>query len=139
MYPKVTLRLEGAGIAAVATVAYFALGGSLWLFVVLALAPDISILTYLAGLRVGSHVYNAFHTYLAPVTLGAAGVLLSMTSLLWIALVWAAHIGVDRAAGYGLKYPTGFKHTHLSGAANHNIPAGKPAEVVSEATGTGDD
>ena len=24
-----------------------------------------------------------------------------------------AHIGIDRALGYGLKLPSGFKHTHL--------------------------
>jgi hypothetical protein len=139
MDPKFILRLEGAGLVAVATAAYFTIGGPLWLFVVLALAPDISMLAYLAGPRVGSNVYNAFHTSLAPVALGAAGIWLGVPAAVWVALVWAAHIGVDRAIGYGLKYPTGFNHTHLSGETDSSTPAGRPAEVVPDVAGTGDD
>lgn len=139
MNPKFILRLEGAVIAAVATAAYFTVGGPLWLFVVLALAPDISMLAYLAGTRIGSTGYNAFHTYLGPVTFGAAGVWLGITPFTWVALVWVAHIGVDRAVGYGLKYPAGFKHTHLSGDSDRNTPVRRPAEVVSDAASTGDD
>jgi hypothetical protein len=139
MYPKSVLRIEGAVIAAVATAAYLTIGGPLWLFVVLALAPDVSMLAYLADPRVGSTVYNAFHTYLAPVTFGAAGVWLGITPFSWIVLIWAAHIGVDHAVGYGLKYPAGFKHTHLSGDPDPTTPARGPAEVVSEADGTGND
>jgi hypothetical protein len=30
-----------------------------------------------------------------------------------IALIWLAHIGLDRMLGYGLKYPTEFKDTHM--------------------------
>jgi Domain of unknown function (DUF4260) len=30
-----------------------------------------------------------------------------------VALIWFAHIGMDRTVGYGLKYPTSFKDTHL--------------------------
>jgi hypothetical protein len=32
---------------------------------------------------------------------------------LQVRLIWLAHIGLDRAVGYGLKYPTAFKETHL--------------------------
>ena len=46
---------------------------------------------------------------------------LGVTPSVWVALVWAAHIGVDRAVGYGLKYPTGFKHTHLSATAHERL------------------
>lgn len=130
--------MEGAGVAAVATVAYFALGGPLWLFVVLALAPDISMLAYLVGPRVGSNVYNVLHTYLVPIALGVTGVLLGVTPVSWIALVWAGHIGVDRSAGYGLKYPTGFKHTHLSDTSERNT-LDDPAHVISDNVGLGDD
>lgn len=139
MYPKFILRLEGAGIAAVATATYFTIGGPLWLFVILALAPDISMLAYLAGPRAGSAVYNAFHTYLAPVILGAAGMWFAIPTVIWVALVWGAHIGVDRAVGYGLKYPTGFKHTHLSDTAGPSTSAGRPVETVSDAGRARDD
>jgi hypothetical protein len=30
-----------------------------------------------------------------------------------VALIWFAHISMDRTVGYGLKYPTSFKDTHL--------------------------
>jgi hypothetical protein len=138
MQPTHILRLEGAGLAAVATATYFIIGGPIWLFVVLALAPDISMLAYLGGNRVGSTVYNTFHTYLAPATLGVVGVWSTVTPFVLIALVWAAHIGVDRAVGYGLKYPTGFKHTHLSGDTDGNTPTGNPAELVSNVAGERD-
>lgn len=138
MYPKTILRLEGAGLFGVATAAYFTIGGPLWLFVVLALAPDISMLAYLAGPRVGSSFYNAFHTSLAPVTLGAAGVWFGVTAVIWIALIWAAHIGVDRVVGYGLKYPTGFEHTHLSIDDDHTTSTVGSGRGIPDAAGTGE-
>jgi len=30
-----------------------------------------------------------------------------------ISLIWGAHIGIDRAVGYGLRYPASFENTHL--------------------------
>lgn len=122
-----------------ATAAYVTIGGPLWLFVVFAFAPDISMLAYLAGPRVGSSLYNAAHTYLAPVTLGAVGVWLGVTPVTWVALIWAAHIGADRVVGYGLKYQTGFKHTHLSVEDGYDTPTVEPDRVVSDAATAGDD
>ncbi|QKY20974.1 DUF4260 domain-containing protein [Halolamina sp. CBA1230] len=126
MEPRTVLRLEGVAVFLAATAAYFAVDGPLWLFLVLALAPDLSILGYLAGVRLGSRVYNAFHTYVGPIALGTAGVVLGVPPASWVALVWAAHIGADRAVGYGLKYPIGFKHTHLS----TDVPVADTAEVL---------
>lgn len=114
MDPRILLRLEGLAVLSVAVALYFALGGPLWLLAVLALAPDLSMVGYLAGPRIGSLSYNAAHTYVGPVLLCAAGFWGGFELAVLVALVWAAHIGVDRLVGYGLKYPTGFKHTHLS-------------------------
>lgn len=114
MNPKSILRLEGLAVFTAATAAYFLLGAPIWLFVLLALAPDIGMLGYLAGSGFGSRLYNTFHTYLGPLALGIVGVFVGTPSMTWIALIWAAHIGMDRAVGYGLKYPSGFKHTHLT-------------------------
>lgn len=139
MRPRTILRLEGAGLFAATTAAYFAIGGPLWLFAVLALAPDVSMLAYLAGARVGSGFYNAFHTYLAPLILGVAGVGLGVTPLAWVALVWAAHIGADRAVGYGLKYPTGFTRTHLSDGGGRDIPAVDPGQAAPDVAGNAED
>ena len=84
-----------------------------WLLVVLALAPDLSMAGYAAGPIVGAAAYDVAHTYSLPVALAAIGVLVDADLAVQIGLVWTAHIGVDRAIGYGLKYRSGFKDTHL--------------------------
>lgn len=114
MSPRALLRFEGVAVSAAATAAYFTLGAPRWLLIVLALAPDLSMLGYLGGARLGSRTYNAAHTYLGAIAIAALGLLTATTPAVWVACVWAAHIGADRALGYGLKSPTSFKHTHLS-------------------------
>lgn len=105
------LRLEGLAVVAVAVV-LFARGDHSWiLFAVLFLAPDLSFAGYLAGPGTGARAYNALHSYVGPLALGV-GLLLTGESLA-VPLVWAAHVGFDRALGYGLKYPTAFSDTHL--------------------------
>jgi hypothetical protein len=112
--PTRLLRVEGLAALALAVGAYLALDGPLWLFVVLALAPDLSMLAYLAGPRIGSLGYNLFHTYTAPLALGGVGLWTDARLAILVAAVWAAHIGADRLVGYGLKYGSGFRDTHLS-------------------------
>lgn len=67
-------------------------------------------------LRLGALVYNAGHTYVIPFGIGAFGYTLAAPIVLALALIWTAHIGMDRALGYGLKQPTGAHDTHLDGA-----------------------
>ncbi|WP_371347614.1 DUF4260 domain-containing protein [Ancylobacter sp. IITR112] len=111
--PAALLRAEGLAVFAAALVAYAALGASWWLFAALILAPDLSMLGYLGGPRFGAFVYNAAHTYVAPALLGAFAYGFSAPLAGAIALIWIAHIGLDRLLGYGLKYSAGFGHTHL--------------------------
>src|SRR5581483_1871557 len=92
---------------------YVLWGGKWWLFAVLFLAPDLSFAAYLAGPRFGALVYNAAHSTLAPAALMAFGFLFGDPSAPLIAMIWLAHIGFDRALGYGLKYRSGFTFTHL--------------------------
>jgi hypothetical protein len=68
---------------------------------------------YLAGPTVGAAVYDAAHTYSLPVGVAAIGVFADSDIAIQLGLIWLTHIGVDRAIGYGLKYPTDFKDTHL--------------------------
>jgi len=82
--------------------------------VVLALAPDLSMLAYLAGPRVGSLGYNLFRTSTGPLAVGGAGFWVDWRLAMLVAAVRAGHIGADRLAGYGLKFETGFRDTHLS-------------------------
>ena len=107
------LRWDGLVLAAVTALLYARLGASWWLFAALWLAPDLSMLGYLAGPFWGSRVYNAVHAYATPGTLAACALVLHADPLLPFALIWVNHIAVDRLLGYGLKYPSGFKDTHL--------------------------
>jgi hypothetical protein len=109
----VLLHAEGAVLLCFAVALYARTGAGWLLFALLLLAPDLSMLGYLAGTRVGAVVYNAVHAGVAPAVLLAAGALADRQLLLALALIWFAHIGMDRLAGYGLKYPTDFKDTHL--------------------------
>jgi hypothetical protein len=111
--PGLLLRAEGVAAAIAAVVLYFHEGYPWWLFVALILAPDLSMLGYVAGSTVGAAAYDAAHTYAIPVALAAIGVIAGAEVAVQVGLIWLAHIGVDRAIGYGLKYPTGFKDTHL--------------------------
>jgi hypothetical protein len=128
MNPRLLLRAEGLATFGVATAAYFWLGGPFWLFLLLALAPDLSMVGYLASPGVGSRVYNAAHTYVGPLLLGVAGVWWATPLAVSVALVWVAHIGVDRAVGYGLKYPSGFQDTHLRRAGGSGPVAAPTVE-----------
>jgi hypothetical protein len=107
------LRLEGLAALAAAVSAYAFIGGSWPLFALLLLAPDLAMFGYRFGPGVGAAAYNAVHVYLAPAALGAAGLALGAPTLQALTLIWIAHIGLDRALGYGLKYATGFGETHL--------------------------
>jgi hypothetical protein len=107
------LGAEGLAVASAAIALYFYADYPWWLLVALALAPDVAAAGYVAGPRVGAACYDAVHTYVGPVTLGAIGVIADANVASQIALIWFTHIGVDRALGYGLKYPSGFKDTHL--------------------------
>ena len=110
---RTLLRLEGLTLFAGMTLLYAAWGGSWWIYAILFLVPDLSFAAYLAGPRAGAIVYNAAHSYMAPMALMVIGLGMSSPPMRSIALIWLAHIGIDRALGYGLKYATGFGYTHL--------------------------
>ena len=111
--PRILLRLEGAAVLALVVAGYRASGGNWWLFALLLLAPDLAAIGYLAGNRVGAATYNLVHTYVLPLALLGYGLRGASPLALSLALIWLAHIGMDRAVGYGLKYATAFKDTHL--------------------------
>ncbi len=107
------LRLEGVVVAAVSVMLYYHHAGGWLMFVLLFLTPDLSMLGYFAGPRVGAVAYNLVHAYISPFVIGRVGVLADAPLAVLLALIWTAHIGFDRALGYGLKYATAFGDTHL--------------------------
>lgn len=107
------LRLEALAMTAAGLLVWAGLGGGWWRFAVLVLLPDLSILGYLHGPRLGAALYNVAHSYALPVAIGTLGGVLDQRALLLTGAIWLTHIGADRLLGYGLKYPTGFRDTHL--------------------------
>ncbi len=108
------LRGEALVTALVAGAVFAQSGGNWWLLALLILAPDLAMLGYFFGKFAGALSYNIAHSYLAPAVLGTGALLLDHNTALHVALIWVMHIGLDRAIGYGLKYASGFKDTHLA-------------------------
>src|SRR5687768_4784637 len=99
--PGLLLRLESVVLLVTAVGTFAWHDGSWWLFAILFLAPDLSFLGFLAGARVGAMVYNLAHAFVLPGMLLAFAVTDSDLAL-DLALIWGAHIALDRALGYGL-------------------------------------
>ena len=113
MSVRLLLRLEGLAIASAALVLFVEVDASWWIFVAVILAPDVAFAGYAAGPRAGAAVYNLTHHLILPIALGTTGMVADSDPTTAVALAWLTHIGVDRLVGYGLKYPTAFKDTHL--------------------------
>lgn len=106
------LRLEGLAMLVVCVAVYAHAGAPWWVFAVLFLAPDLSFIGYAVGPRAGMWAYNLMHSEVGPAILALTGLWL-IPALLPIALIWGAHIGLDRMLGYGLKTGLDFSQTHL--------------------------
>ena len=113
-FARIMLSLEGATMFVVAILLYRQFTDFGWvLFAALLLAPDLAMLPYLLNKRTGMLGYNLAHTYVTPLVLIGLSLVLGWGLGTALAFIWLAHIGMDRTVGYGLKYSTGFKDTHL--------------------------
>jgi hypothetical protein len=111
--PRWLLDLEGASIFVLAVFLYRADHFSWGRFALLFLAPDLFMLGYRIDAKWGAAFYNLVHTYAGPVALLLISLVLPAPQLTPFGLIWLAHLGFDRMLGFGLKYPTFFKDTHL--------------------------
>jgi hypothetical protein len=112
--PLRILRSEGVVLLAAALAGYFtALDEPWWLVPLLLFVPDLFMVGYARSSRAGAAMYNVAHSYPAPAALGFLASVADEPLWQGVALVWFAHIGMDRALGYGLKYGTHFQDTHL--------------------------
>jgi len=112
--PGMFLRVEDMVFLATAVALYAYQDYSWLIFALLFLAPDLSFAAYAINKRVGSVAYNAVHTYALPLMLALVSLLSGASLGGQLALIWLAHIALDRLLGYGLKYAIGFKDTHLA-------------------------
>ncbi|WP_051349491.1 DUF4260 domain-containing protein [Chryseobacterium gregarium] len=109
----IAIKIEEAAITAIAIyfLTKYNLGLSVWLWVLLFFAPDLSMTGYLVNTRIGALTYNLVHHRAIAIALLAAGFLMHVDILISIGLLLAAHSSFDRMLGYGLKFPDHFKHT----------------------------
>jgi Domain of unknown function (DUF4260) len=111
--PRLLLHLEGAAILGVSLYFYYS-GHFHWrLFALLFLFPDLCMLGYLKDAKWGSTSYNLVHTLTVPLLLLTGSLAVAAPQGISYALIWLAHLGFDRMLGYGMKYPTFFRDTHL--------------------------
>lgn len=110
---KILLHIEGLAVLLLSLYLYESNDFSWILLIVLLFVPDVSMVGYMINQKIGALIYNLFHTYIIAIIVVFFGLLLTNPTTLGIGLIWTAHIGMDRMLGYGLKYPTHFKDTHL--------------------------
>lgn len=107
------LQAEGAAAFVAGAALYLQSGGAAWLLVPLLLVPDLAMIGYLGGTRLGAFTYNLVHNWVVGLALLGGGAWTGSDALWLTGAVLVAHVGMDRALGYGLKLTTGFKRTHL--------------------------
>ena len=107
------IRLEALLVFILSLICYFFVGESWLLFLVAWIIPDVGMIGYLKNKKLGALFYNTTHTYLFSLSLVSAGYYLDNNILLALGIIFTNHIGLDRFLGFGLKYPNGFKDTHI--------------------------
>jgi len=118
--PAYLLQAEAVCVLVASCGAYHLLFPHHWvLFACLFLIPDLSLLAYLREPgSAASTLYNGMHSYVFPSLLETLSALFHSALLGELSLIWIAHIGMDRMLGYGLKYPTSFRFTHIQSTAS---------------------
>ncbi|HRH65148.1 MAG TPA: DUF4260 domain-containing protein [Bacteroidia bacterium] len=110
---KTILKTEEAVKLVLAFYLCIHLGFVWWSFLAWILAPDISMLAYLAGKKAGAYVYNLFHHQGIAILVAMCGFYYQNPELEFAGLILFGHSSMDRVMGYGLKYADDFKNTHL--------------------------
>jgi len=110
---KINLKLEECLMFALGIYLFSLLDYQWWWFLVLILAPDIGMVGYAFGNKIGALMYNVFHHKGLAIAIYLSGIYLSLPLLQLIGIILFSHASMDRIFGYGLKYDKGFKYTHL--------------------------
>jgi len=120
---KTIVQLEEAGMLCISIYALYFLKAEWWVYPLLLLGPDISMLGYVAGNRTGALTYNLFHHKAISILFFLFGFISQNYACEITGLILFGHSSMDRMLGYGLKYFSGFQFTHLGqiGRAKSNI------------------
>lgn len=107
------LKLEYFGFFVLGIYVFVTTGFSFWWLIVLFFVPDISMLAYCFGSKIGACIYNLFHSYSVAIAIYFFGYYFNDIYVIMISSILFSHISFDRILGYGLKFSNGFKNTHL--------------------------
>lgn len=110
---KNILRIEGALFFLISLYVFYLREMSWLIFFLLLFTPDISMIGYLKDKKIGSVIYNLGHNYLLAIALVILGNVLPYDWMVTLGIILFAHVSLDRALGFGLKYPDDFKNTHI--------------------------
>ena len=110
---KILLKLEELFLFGLALFHFAQLDYGWGLYALFFLAPDLSMIGYLANPRLGALTYNLIHHKGLAVALYIVGYVLSTPWLMFAGVVLLGHSSLDRVFGYGLKNEDAFQNTHL--------------------------
>ena len=113
MTVKRIVRIENGFAFAISFYIYVHLNFPIWLFFVLLLVPDITMIGYAMNKKIGALVYNIGHSLIVPLLFFISYFYFSNDYLLITSIIWLAHIFMDRLLGFGLKYEDTFNITHI--------------------------
>ena len=110
---KNLIKLEEAAMFLLSIILLSRLPFAWYWWLIWILAPDLSMVAYLGGNRIGAFGYNLVHHKGVAIVIYAIGLFTYHPVLEFAGMILFGHSCMDRAMGYGLKYITGFSDTHL--------------------------
>jgi Domain of unknown function (DUF4260) len=110
---KKLIQIEELGMFLLSIFLFSRLPLAWWWYLALILAPDISMVGYAFGNKIGAVAYNVAHHKAVALAVYIAGIQWQNVGLQLVGLILFGHSSMDRMMGYGLKTYKGFKSTHL--------------------------
>lgn len=110
---KNSIKLEELAMFVLGIFLFSALDFAWWWFLALILLPDVSMVGYAFGNKIGAYFYNFFHHKAVAITVYLFGMYLNNSAIQLIGIILFSHSAMDRMFGYGLKFTTSFHDTHL--------------------------
>ncbi len=117
---KNVIKLEELAMWLACVYVFYLLQVNWWWYALILLGPDISMLGYLGGNKVGGILYNLFHHKGIAIAIIILSLVMENELILYIGITLFGHSSMDRVMGYGLKLKEGFKFTHLGEIGKKN-------------------